>query len=54
MMAMRTFHVILFFGTAAAATIVQSKFDTLSKIEDTVDGLPIVGGIMAKTISMLK
>jgi len=53
-MKMMTFHILLFSTTAVLASIAQSKYDTLGKVEDLVDGLPIVGGLLANAVSMLK
>jgi len=47
-------HVIL--GTSAflLGHIVQAKVDTLGKITDTVEKVPVIGGILGNVFGMLE
>lgn len=53
-MKMMTLHYILTATSLTLGMILQSKFDMIGKIEDTVDMIPVIGGPVADLIGMAK
>jgi len=53
-MNMMTKHIVLAAASFLAGHVVQAKVDTLGKITDTVEKVPVLGGVLGSIFGMLE